>query len=236
MSNALSLLGRRAIIMGQAQGGGRILPAGYTAYDWVQCNTTDNGSSILVDLYPNRDNAWMFEGRFARTGDMPSDYNHYSIFTRSSTAGYHSNYGLIRKAQNNKGLVFNFNTRCNCESYAGVASTSIEIGEWHTFELKTNGSTYGGQCVLDGGAPVEYSQSGNPTYDATKELRLINGYPCRLARFKVYYQEELVADLVPAMRDADSTAGFYDVVRATFYAPTGDSTYTCGNGFEDFTV
>lgn len=227
----IDLLQRRRAMMAQAQGG---LPTGYTQYDWVQCDGISNTSYILVDLFPNYTTGWTFEGSFAKTVNPPSDYNQRSIFTRFPNGNAYSNFGILGKAKQINTIVFNYNSRTNSESYAGVASTSILVGEWHTFSLRTSsGVAYGGECSLDGDSPVVYTGT-RPNSDVNQELRLICGYPCRLARFKVYYQGELVADLVPAMRDADNTAGFYDVVRSTFYAPTGDSTYTCGNGFENF--
>jgi hypothetical protein len=56
-----------------------------------------------------------------------------------------------------------------------------------------------------------------------------------LAEFKIYYDGELVADMIPAMRNSDSAVGFYDIVRSEFYTSSGeDPQLTCGNGLENF--
>ena len=111
------------------------MPVSYTFHDWIQCDNTSNTSYIDIELIPNRSTEWTFDGSFARTASIPSDYTMRGIFTRFVVGSYSSNYYLGYRLRNQTHIVFNYNSRSNSESYAGVASTSINIGEWLTFRL-----------------------------------------------------------------------------------------------------
>lgn len=210
-------------------------PITFTFHDYIQCDAVVSSSYIDTELIPNSSTQWTFEGSFARSASIPSDYSMRGIFTRIIGGSYSSNYYLGYRARNQAHIVFNYNSRSNCESYAGVASTSINIGEWHTFRLSSSsGVNYGGECAIDGGTPVVYNNGSRPNSDTTTHLYLLRGYPCRLGQFKVYYQGNLVADMRPATRDKDGAVGMYDVVRGRFFMPTGSSTFVCGDGKENF--
>ena len=209
-------------------------PITFTFHDYIQCDAVDSSSYIDTELIPNSSTEWTFEGSFARTASIPSDYAFRGLFTRFVGGTYSSNYGILYKAKNQATIAFNYNSRSNNESYAGVASTSINIGEWHTFILSSSsGVDYGGECSIDGGTPVVYNGS-RPNSDAVTPLYLLRGYPCRLGQFKVYYQGNLVADMRPATRDTDDAVGMYDVVRNKFFQPTGASIFECGDGLTNF--
>lgn len=211
------------------------VPVSYTFHDWIQCDETVNTSYINTELIPNLSKDWTFEGAFARTASIPSDYAYRGLFTRFIGGTYSGNYGILYRAKNQATIVFNYNSRCNCESYAGVASTSINIGEWHTFQLTSDPDVdYGGKCTIDGGDAVVYNYGARPNSDTTAELVLLRGYPCRFGRFKAYYQGNLVADMIPATRDTDNAVGMYDVVRKKFFQPIGTSSFTCGDGLTNF--
>ena len=206
----------------------------YTFHDWIQCDETTNTSYIKTGLIPNRSNDWTFEGSFARTALIPSDYKFRCVFTRFVSGTYSSNYSVQYKAKNQTTIAFNYNSRGNCENYAGGVSTSIDIGVWHKFKLTSDPEvSYGGKCTIDENSAV-YNDGSIPNSDVTTELTLLRGYPCRLGRFKVYIQGNLVADMIPATRDTDNAVGMYDVVRNKFYQPTGSSPFICGEGFTNF--
>lgn len=233
-STAVELLRRR---FGGKKGG---LPSGYTQYDWVQADSTTGVPAIDTGLVPNLSLLWTFEGKFARTDDLPNNYSPTWLFSRVEGGNYSCNYALGRYSRYSNLLAFNYNSRANSETFSGHPSADINIGEWHTFLLQpSEGISYGGELILDG-VVTTYSQSRpNNTADTLKILTANTSsnvpYPCRFAEFKVKYDGALVADLIPAKRDADDVVGFYDVVRNTFYAPTTEGvTLLCGYGFEDF--
>lgn len=210
------------------------VPVSYTFHDWIQCDATVNTSYINTELIPNLSKDWTFEGSFARTTSIPSDYKKRALFMRLLSDGYGCNYGILYKAKNESTIVFNYNSRYNNESYAGVASTSIIIGEWHTFQLTSDPDVdYGGKCTIDGGDAIIYKDA-RPNSNTTAEMVLLCGYPCRFGRFKSYYQGNLVADMIPATRDTDNAVGMYDVVRKKFFQPIGTSSFTCGDGLTNF--
>lgn len=211
------------------------VPVSYTFHDWIQCDETVNTSYINTELIPNLSKDWTFEGSFARSTSIPSDYNTRALFMRLVSSGYNSNYGILYKYKNESTIVFNYNSRLNSESFAGVASTSIKIGEWHTLQLTSDPDVdYGGKCTIDGGDAVVYNYGARPNSDTTAEMVLLRGYPCRFGRFKAYYQGNLVADMTPATRDTDNAVGMYDVVRKKFFQPIGTSSFTCGDGLTNF--
>lgn len=233
-STVTELLRRR---FGGKKGG---LPSGYTQYDWVQADSTTGVPAIDTGLVPNLSLLWTFEGKFARTDNLPNNYVPTWLFSRIADSGYQSNYALGRNSRFSNLLSFNYNARANNETYSGRPSANINIGEWHTFLLKSSeGISYGGELILDG-VVTTYSQTKPNSARETLKILTANTksnvpYPCRFAEFKVKNDGALVADLIPAKRDADDVVGFYDVVRNTFYAPTTEGvTLLCGYGFENF--
>lgn len=228
---------RRRTMMGKSGGG--ILPSGYTAYDWVQADSTTGYPHIRIGLYPNRSTEWEFEGDFARTADFPAAWTSRSIFNKDNHANFDSNYALRKHANSVNKICGNYNSRDNSGSYSILPNVAINVGEWHHFVLgAADNITYGGSLAIDDTiATYDSATRGNA---ANKELVLLYnenglGYPCRFAEFKATFEGALVADLIPAMRDADSVVGFYDVVRNTFYAPTTEGvTLLCGYGFDNF--
>lgn len=240
--SSLDLILRRRTIAKQ-DGGGSILPSGYTAYDWVQADDVTGAPNIDTGLIPNKSLLWTFEGKFARTGALPTNYKATWLFSRSTNTSGYSNYSLGRVSNSSNKIGFNYNSKGANETYLGRPSAVIEIGEWHTFLLQSSPDiSYGGEVIIDGDTTT-YSGS-SPNGDTTTTLKILlknettsTPYPCRFAEFKVKYDGELVADFIPAKRDADGVVGFYDVVRKDFYAPTTEGvTLLCGYGFENFTV
>lgn len=229
-----SLLVRRMAILNMPSVGE--LPNGFTKFDWVQCEdvaAVDTG--IVIDLRMAEERGWTLEGSFARTGELPKNWGDRQIFSRY-TSGNNSGDTSIGRLDNktNGYLSYIYGTRHNT-SYGGKIESDIAtIGTWHEFILGDNGE-WGGKINLDG---VDYSYTdARPSSDNTTTLKIFQGYPCRFARFKIYNNESLYADLVPAKREADEVIGFYDVVRDVFCTATvEDVTLSCGNGLEDFTV
>ena len=200
----------------------------YTFYDWIARNDNDRTTYIDTEYNVNRATIYAFEGSFARLGNIPSNYDLHAIFTCSLDAANVLNFGLLGRNKNTGSLIaFNYNSRANGGTYAGKPTTAINVGEWHTFNLHaTEGVTYGGTLTLDG---VDTSLKGANINAATLSIKLLAGYPAKLGRFKIYENDVLMADLIPAT-DAGDNIGVYDVVRDAFYTPTGDaSLFSIGN-------
>lgn len=212
------------------------LPNGFTKFDWVQCESIaaiDTG--IVIDVRFAESRIWTFEGSFARTGVLPNNWDDKLIFSRYTSSKNLGDTSIGRLNNKTNGyLSYIYGTRHNTYFGGKIESDIATIGTWHEFVLGDNGE-FGGKINLDG---TEYSYTDvRPDSDATTTLKIFQGYPCRFARFKIYNNEALVADLVPARRDADGVIGFYDVVRDVFCTATvEDVTLSCGNGLEDFTI
>lgn len=241
----LDLLIRRRAASAQKGGGGGDLPSGYTKYDWVQADSTTGCPNIDTSLALSMSTDWRFEGKFAKAGSPSTNWNQSWIFSRFNDNVYYANFAIGKYQNKSSQICFNYNARANNDSYGGdVTGVTINSGEWHTFVLRAKEDvSQGGALELDG---AEYSYTrANTQSDSSTTLKIwppnksaqTTTYPCRFAEFKIYYNGALVADLVPAKRDADSVVGFYDVVRDLFLTPSVEGvTLLCGYGFEDFTV
>lgn len=201
----------------------------YTFYDWIARNDNDRTTYIDTEYNVHRATIYAFEGSFARLGNIPRNYNNYYIFcTTTGTDASGLSFAICGRNNTTGGLIsFNYNSRPNGGTYAGKPTTDINVGEWHTFDLHaTDGVTYGGTLTLDG---VDTSWEGAYINPATLSIKLLVGYPAKLGRFKIYENDVLMADLIPAT-DAGGNIGVYDVVRDAFYTPTGDaSLFSIGN-------
>ena len=209
----------------------------YTFYDWIQADSTTGVPNIDTGLAPNLSSLWIFEGKFARTSSLPSNYASTWIFSKTNSAGYISNYSLGRIGKSSTLLSFNYNSRANSETYCGKPSTTISTGDWHTFKLQaSSGISYGGELILDG-VVTTYDYGSKPV-SSTSTLKILPAnttsnvpYPCKFAEFKITHDGNLVRDFIPAKRDSDNIVGLYDIVNNIFYEPQSGCTLICGNGF-----
>lgn len=216
------------------------LPTGYTAYDWVEANSITGYPHIRTGIYTTSDTKWEFSGSFARSEDYSVDWKIREIFGRDGANTYDANFALQKRGNKVNLICGNYNSRFDRETYAIQSSTTINIGEWHSFVLTSaEGITYGGKLIIDNDEfTYNYNTRGNVN---NREFILLpfssesNGYPCRLGRFIIKYDNTIICDLVPAKRDSDNVVGFYDIVRKIFCTPSTEGVVLlCGNGLENF--
>lgn len=221
--------------MMRAQGG---VPHGYTQYDWVQADDTTGSPAINTGLYLNfpyatKQHRYTLNGKFAKCGNIPNSWNIYFILTNSAET-YDSCISLLRADNKTNKIAWVYQTYFASQ----VVDIAIINGEWHTFLLSfRDDDSVGGKLILDG---VTYSYTSS-TGNATNKPLYLLGYPsnkcfpCRLAELEVYEFGQMIADFVPAMRDADGVVGFYDVVRKMFCTPSVDGVQLlCGYGLDNF--
>ena len=142
---------------------------------------------------------------------------------------------MLRDGNKPRQVQFCYNN--NVGNRTAVPAT-INYGEWHDFILTHKDvDEFGGIIIVDNVSTPSNQSRNNSTTSNLMILGIGNSYayPCRLARLKVFEYDVLIADLVPAMRDADGVVGFYDVVRKMFCEPSIEGVQLlCGNGFENF--
>lgn len=237
----MSQLRRNSMFYGLLGGG--ILPFEYTAYDWVQADTSTGIGAVntlyVFDLPRNTvQHRYTITTAFARTEDFAADWTSRIILGNSSET-YDQCIILRKNGKSVNQLRFRYQCYMGSE-YGQITDCPIEIGQWHDVVLTYHDEdVVGGKLILDGTSYFIEAPTGNRTDD--KPLYLmglpVSGhavYPCRLSRTKIYEYSQLVADMVPAERNADGVVGFYDVVRKIFLTPSTGVQLKCGNGLVNF--
>lgn len=232
---------RRAMMRASRKSGSE-LPTGYTAFDWVQADSSTGKAAINTEFLINMprnttQHRYTIETAFARTEDFAVNWTGRFIVTNSNET-YDMRVTLMKNGNKINQLRFRYQCTGNGE-YGQITDYPINIGEWHHVVLTyQDEAVIGGKLILDNTTYLVETLTGNTT---KKPLYLLGYtrndevYPCRMARTKIYDYGVLAADLVPAMRDADGVVGFYDVVRKMFCAPSIEGVQLlCGNGLENF--
>lgn len=141
------------------------------------------------------------------------------------------------------GLLFMFSTSSGASSFGkGVNNVFVNstkdqlgmsgiLGTKYKVELNKNG------IFVDDTKKLDWSET--PTQMINDyNLRLFGGYGAyntpiaKLCYFKLYDNDKLVRDFIPAVRKSDNVAGLYDMVTRQFFTNQGTGTFAVGGYIE----
>lgn len=204
------------------------LPEGYTKYDYLYSDATANnkGSYINTEL----------------TFDLPTSLKCTVDAQMDSTNTWIGAVAGIRKtgtgSTNDNGFYMGYDGSANqyCFIWSNTGSTTSYAPSDLTAKHRLVGTWTPSSLSI--------AVDDNPAVINNLTTRAIGGYPFCLFgikhatlaeggtpytfRGKIYYAKvevngEKVAEFIPCVRDSDSVAGVYDVVRQAFYAPYSQS-------------
>ena len=196
----------------------QILPDGYTAVEYIQNSGT---SYINTDYYPNQDTRIIAEMQVVT----------YNSFGRLLGAGNHNTANTISCDYVDNGNTFEI----SWGGYTGWTQYSMTSNyNKHTYDWNKN-SFYIDGTLLDSKTYTAFTcsyklgifnvlESGNVPTSNTG--RYFYG---KLYSFKIYDNDTLVRDFVPAKRDSDSKYGLYDIVNDVFYISPNSNNFIGGN-------
>ena len=194
-----------------------VVPSGYTQYTFIQ----GDGASgrILIDDYTPTANSDKIEAMVSfPSGTLSAQQIWCACGTTSTTA----TWSLYVNA--NSATAYKLRL-----DYGNATGTAVD-GALKDSDLKYRVMAEGTNFVWSGGVgqsydPVNFSAGGPlmlfASYYNGVGNNLGNYGAFKLYSLKVWQSEELIHDLVPAVRTLDSAVGLYDVAAGKFYAGTG---------------
>ena len=194
------------------------LPQGYTEVEYIENTGT---SYINTDYYPNQDTRIIAEMQVVT----------YNSFGRLLGAGNHNTANTISCDYVDNGNTFEI----SWGGYTGWTQYSVTSNyDKHTYDWNKN-SFYIDGTLLDSKTYTAFTcsyklgifnvlESGNVPTSNTE--RYFYG---KLYSFKIYDNDTLVRDFVPAKRDSDSKYGLYDVVNDVFYISPNSTNFIGGS-------
>lgn len=182
------------------------LPAGYTEVEYIQSNSTSKKTFIKLDYNCNNNTRVITDmQRMSGASGNP----------RLFGCGWWNQLGYQINIENGK-YYYKFGQN------SGWYQTSTDADyNRHTFDFNNNGKFYVDSTLVetlpttsftcsDYFGVMGYLRSGQ-SYDANEAMY------GKMYSFKLYESGTLLYDLVPCIRDNDSTVGAYDLVNNVFY-------------------
>lgn len=208
------------------------LPAGYTAYDYVQNNSA------------NDQNAPILTGLGAGYNDV-SRYAHELTFAATTIASKLSSiYGLrngtgqtsIQRGARGAWITAN-NDRMQL-SYNGetiYTTTPLVLGRKYTLETRSGGVYWDGelQASASTGATINIPSGSISLFGFCTSNAFSSGYITniiKIYRFRIYdmTEQRYICDMVPC-KNPSNASGMYDLVREAFYTSRTAGRLSCGN-------
>lgn len=186
------------------------LPNGFTQLQYIQ----STGTQYIKLENPYSWNSWKIEGRGEFTR-LTSDRQH--LFGNDSGSYEIDNNGTC--------------------TYNGVTKTLYGLIHTLTYEHRkiTNTSRYRKTYTLDGElwTGFESTWNANSCISFFKHHYAVNEVWSRPAYAKLYYaklyqDDVLIHDFLPAKRNSDNIVGLYDIITNTFYTNNGTGTFLYG--------
>ena len=187
-----------------------ILPNGFTKLQYIQ----STGTQYIELENPYDWNSWKFECRGEFT-QLTSDRQH--LFGNDS-----GNYEI-----NNNGTC----------TYNGVTKNLYGLIHTVTYEHRkiTNTNKYRKTYTLDGELWTDFESTWNANsyisffkhHYAVNEVWSRPAY-AKLYYAKLYHDDVLIHDFIPAKRNSDNVVGLYDIITNTFYTNNGTGTFLYG--------
>ena len=209
--NALTDMDNGDLCVVYSDSGSSVLPSGYTKVEYLQSSGTQyintnytptQNTRVIVDAKENTSNTY---SRILSSGAYNS--------TDSIVIGYETDSKLCVK----------------CIANSSYYKTSITRDYTrHTYEIDKNIAKYDNTIVYTGSTGT--ATSAELLCILIDSLYKDSGscFKGNLYSVKVYDNDTLVRDMIPCIRNNDSTAGMYDTVNDVFYTNQGTGTFTVG--------
>lgn len=191
-----------------------ILPAGYTQLDYIASSGTQYVDTGFV---PNQDTK--VECRAYPLSVEDTSDGHGSVFYGSGIFYDDSAFELYTSGG---GYQFNYGSQ-------NVHLGTPTVGPWFDI-VQDKGTVSMSSGTVTWSHVFSYTtfNSGRSAYlFAINRGSALRGH-CRIARFKIYDNGNLVRDYYPCKRDSDGAIGLYDLANSTFYGNSGTGAFIAG--------
>lgn len=203
------------------------LPAGYAEVDYIEAL---GDSYTIIDYIPNRNTKIIGTAMMTDTSPDPVVFG-----ARTSNNGQQFVFWFNRysSTQATVGFVYGTNTWSTSTDANGGKLIPYVVGDQFTFllsledEFNVNGEFV--HNITENGAPASNIKLGifALTISDTSIESSNNIFKGRMYKFKIYENDELVVNLVPAVYISTGSVGFYDTIGDTFYASRTSTPFIC---------
>lgn len=203
------------------------LPAGYAEVDYIEAL---GDSYTIIDYIPNRNTKIVGTAMMMETSTDPVVFG-----ARTSNNGQQFVFWFNRysSTQATVGFVYGTNTWSTTTDADGGKLIPYVVGDQFTFllsledEFNVNGEFV--HNITENGAPASNIKLGifALTISDTSIESSNNIFKGRMYEFKIYENDELVVNLVPAIYISTGSVGFYDTIGDTFYTSRTSTPFIC---------
>lgn len=185
------------------------LPSGYTEVEYVQ----NTGTSVInSNFQPNSNTRIVGEMEMVTSNDYPKIFGAGIWNNSASLFAEYDNYLAIHWINTNSSTKYS-SYRMSRFAYA-KRKYDINKGSFYVDDTLVGTHTY--SSTLSVSSPVGIFNYLNGTSPGNANEYFLG----KLYSFKIYNNDVLARDFVPAIRNSDSTVGLYDVVNDVFYTST----------------
>lgn len=202
------------------------LPNGYGEISYLE---SLNGQYTIIDYVPNENTQVVCEFSY-----QESNVGDQCLFgTRTGNTSGSKQFVLWMEWDSSKpytGFVYGGNNWGGADVPSDGYTLTCEIGQKMVAEVSVNGYYLDNtliHTVTNTGSPSAYKlaifhlSNSNTTVESNK-----TAFKGRIYSFKIYENDVLVANLVPAIVIALNTPGFYDVINNKFYQSSTSTSFT----------
>lgn len=203
------------------------LPAGYAEVDYIEA---PGDSYTIIDYIPNRNTKIIGTAMMVDTSTDPVVFG-----ARTGGSGQQFVFWFNRysSTQATVGFVYGTNTWDTTSDCGGGKLIPYVVGDQFTFllsledEFNVNGEFV--HNITENGAPASDIKLGifaltrtNTSIESSDTI-----FKGRMYEFKIYENDELVVNLVPAIHISTGSVGFYDTIGDTFYTSRTSTPFVC---------
>jgi len=202
--------------------GKSILPSGYTALEYIESTGTQ-----YIDTGYKPNNLTNFEIKYLHTGWRQQTTGFIPYGCTNAPRSISANFGLFRTSG-----MFNRMAWGNNLDGTNVSLSSeyaAKLNEWYIDKYLQN------QMYINGTLVATSAANPSTVWNASRSIYLFqrnstDPYPSniRVAYVKIWEQNSLLHNMIPARRDSDGVLGMYDTVTNTFFTNAGTGEFIAG--------
>ena len=203
------------------------LPTGYTALEYIESTGTQ-----WIDTGYKPNNFTNFEIKYLHTGWLSSTVANIPYGCTNSPEVNKANNGLFRT--NRGGSDYNYNRvawgNTNADTNIDLPNQFLaELNEWYTDKYLQNKIYINGTLVATSNAPTDISWNSSRTmYLFRRNANTPMPSKIRISYAKIWENESVIKNFIPARRDSDGEIGMYDTVTNTFFTNAGTGEFIAG--------
>ena len=208
-------------------GGITQVPAGYTQLQYIESTGTQ-----YIDTGYKPNNLTNFEIQYLHTGWLSSTDANIPYGCTNSPEVNKANNGLFRTNRGGNNILYNRVAWGNTNADTNIDLPNqflAELNEWYTDKYLQNKIYINGTLVATSNAPTDISWNSSRTmYLFRRNASTPMPSKIRISYAKIWENESVIKNFIPARRDSDGEIGMYDTVTNTFFTNAGTGEFIAG--------